>query len=70
MEPEWLSETTSSLGRLLTVLLIKFRPMSVSSTLFLVDTWVWYQGGSNEHSHANWEWGKVVVLALNRCYKT
>ena len=32
------------------------------------DNCICYQGGYIEHTHANWECGKVVFLALNKYY--
>ena len=32
---------------------------------FLANNWVLFQDGSSEQSHANWECGKLVFLALN-----
>ena len=40
------------------------------SKLVLADFCICYQGGYIKHSRANWEWGKVVFLALNKYDKT
>ena len=53
---------------LVTVLLQRFQPMSECSQLFLAANCICYQGGYNEHSPANWDWGKMVFLCLNRHY--
>ena len=52
-----------------TLLLEQFWPTWCVSKL-IADYCVCYQGRYNEHSHANWDWGKAVFLALIMHYKT